>query len=1074
MKQKTKAGKIIRRTVLGLLGLWAILLIVMQIILSSAFLTRTVNKIAAEYIDGDVSFGKVSASVFKRFPKVTVTLDSVLVSYPTDRFAAEEQGRDFHLRAGKSAAGDTLAAFDRFSASLNVLSLLGGQIRMPQLELTNPHIFAKSYNEDKANWNIFKLPAGTEDAGDAEDDITGLPYITVDEVRLDGRPFIVYLSKKDSLYAAMSLKSMEFDGRFSTRNTSRNRIKFNVDSLFVGGRLKTDTLAIGLDRLSIDEHKEHIDVSLAAKSFLASRAFGRKMIPINIKSHVKFNPDTVPSLSIHDFRADIGELPINADADIKYHNDRLWVDGSVVIDKAISLSMTGDISDFSGTDPLYDIDASFEGNLDTLGKFLPDSSGMSISGDISAKAQGGIRQSQLSAMKLAGSGLRGFVKSDRLEFHSEADSIDVKIDSLGIMLAALDSSSKYNHIQGNAISLVTRLDSTFIRFKDILVAEGKQISLVAQNDLSLLEGSDSSSVYPFSGMLRIGMLKVMDSDSSRVSIRDSKNSFTITPSEKNDSIPVLKLKSNTGSVWATASVNRAAVRNLAVNISATQREKRVRTQRGPRKASFGTTPDWMSEEDFKASDFDFKLDDMFIKYYREWSFSGNLAFARARLITPYFPLRTKMDSFNGYITNNTLTLNKFTLTAGQSELSAEGKLTGLRGALTANRPVTAELAISSDSLNVNELLGAYSLGASYSEEGNSLFAHDMDDELYQEIVAVDNLTETESAEPSLIVVPSNLNANLKLDANNVVYSDFLINSLKSEMVMKERCLQLTNTEVKTNVGNLTAEAFYSTRTKKDLKAGFNLNFTGITADKIIDMIPAVDSLMPALKSFRGLLGCEIAATTQIDTNMNIIIPSLNGIVRITGKDLALVESQDLYKIAKLLKIRNKENIRIDDMIVEGLIGNNKVEIFPFLLTADRYTLALSGIQHIDQSFKYHISVLKSPLVIRFGVNLWGPDFDNMKFKIGRAKYRIKKMPVFTAVIDDAKINLSKSINDIFTTGVNAAIRENERQAAMKEYKESIQYQNAAETAIEPLSEEESKQFEAETPSHPDLDSGSNT
>ena len=144
-------------------------------------------------------------------------------------------------------------------------------------------------------------------------------------------------------------------------------------------------------------------------------------------------------------------------------------------------------------------------------------------------------------------------------------------------------------------------------------------------------------------------------------------------------------------------------------------------------------------------------------------------------------------------------------------------------------------------------------------------------------------------------------------------------------------------------------------------------------------------------------------------------------------------------------------VKIDDMSVEGLIGDSRVEIFPFVLNVDRYSLALSGIQSLDQSFRYHISILRSPLLIRFGVDLWGPDFDSMKFRIGRAKYKDANVPVFSSVIDETRLNLLRSIRNIFSKGVDAAIRENEKQEAVEDYKDEIGYRNAAETAKEPFS-----------------------
>ena len=85
----------------------------------------------------------------------------------------------------------------------------------------------------------------------------------------------------------------------------------------------------------------------------------------------------------------------------------------------------------------------------------------------------------------------------------------------------------------------------------------------------------------------------------------------------------------------------------------------------------------------------------------------------------------------------------------------------------------------------------------------------------------------------------------------------------------------------------------------------------------------------------------------------------------------------------------------------------------------------------------------------------------MKFKIGRAKYKNGNVPIFSAVIDQTKINLVKSIHNIFEKGVDAAFRENSMQSAILEHKNKIGYVRAVDVKLEELSADEQKQVEAD-------------
>ena len=151
---------------------------------------------------------------------------------------------------------------------------------------------------------------------------------------------------------------------------------------------------------------------------------------------------------------------------------------------------------------------------------------------------------------------------------------------------------------------------------------------------------------------------------------------------------------------------------------------------------------------------------------------------------------------------------------------------------------------------------------------------------------------------------------------------------------------------------------------------------------------------------------------------------------------------------------------IDRMSVEGLISDNRLEIFPFVLSIDRYTLAMSGVQNLDSSFKYHISVIESPLLFRMGVDLSGT-FDDFKFKIGKAKFKSTDVPVFSTVVDKAKLNLAQSIHDIFIKGAEAAIRENENQQAIADFKKRTGYVQAVDEQLDSLSTEEKAEYEAQ-------------
>ena len=115
-------------TVATVVGIWAALLVVLQLLLNSSFLTRMAEKYIPEYVDADVHIGKISASVLKSFPNLQLDVEDVVVTYPHDRYARYDSvGIDGILRhAGRAESADTLAAIRKTTLSVNYLNALFG------------------------------------------------------------------------------------------------------------------------------------------------------------------------------------------------------------------------------------------------------------------------------------------------------------------------------------------------------------------------------------------------------------------------------------------------------------------------------------------------------------------------------------------------------------------------------------------------------------------------------------------------------------------------------------------------------------------------------------------------------------------------------------------------------------------------------------------------------------------------------------------------------------------------------------------------------------------------------------
>ena len=722
-------------------------------------------------------------------------------------------------------------------------------------------------------------------------------------------------------------------------------------------------------------------------------------------------------------------------------------------------------------------------DIDSLARFVPDSLGIIASGRLQAKVNGGAKLSQLNLYNFSQSTMTGEILGENIDVWMPNDTISATINGLHITLGPEEKVSRRDSAKSfKLMGISGEVVQADIAYKESMELHASDFKISAKNIIDKTVPADTSKkTYPFGGRLSAGKLHFKDSEGTSIRLAESDNTFNVFPKKGQPKVPVLTFRSKNKRLLLKADVNRAMITDANIKASAVmntvERRQKIKAMRDSlgrvypdipkdslfrhmmaRRTAQQEIPEWLKEEDFRKQDIDISLDKSMAKYFNDWDLKGSFSIGKGMVMTPYFPLRNHLDGFELDFTNDKVAINKFMVRSGDSDISATGELTGLRRALLGRKgTLNLDAEISSEKINADQLMAAYTSGSSFIPESMSGHEEISDDD-YMNHIILD--TTAVAAGQGLIVVPANLNANISLHAGNIDYTELHIDTLTAHMMMKERCIQITETQAVSNMGSIGFEGFYATRTKKDIKTGFDISFSNITAEKVISLMPSIDTLMPLLKSFGGLLNCEVAATAQLDTSMNILMPSINGIMRISGDELTIRDNDMFRNLAKTLMFKNKKEGRIDKMTVEGVIQDSKVEIFPFILEIDRYMLGLSGIQNMDMSYRYHASLIKSPLLVKLGMDIYGDDFDNMKFKIGKAKYKNRNVPVFSTVIDDTRINLVESIRNIFDKGVDAAINENRKMKAIEDHKKSIGYVQAVDQKMEELSASEQKQLES--------------
>lgn len=756
------------------------------------------------------------------------------------------------------------------------------------------------------------------------------------------------------------------------------------------------------------------------------------------KADLEFN---IPSSSLEfkGIKEKIEEVSLNGNFHFRPScpdSNMVTINRMLVTGDGISLYGKGSIKDIE-RDPYMDIYLNSRIHLDSLVKMLPLKEEIYSNGSMAAELNVKSRLSNLSLYNLAKADIKGAINAQKLEMGIPSRNISCNIYGGDVKLG-----SNVN-IKDSAIAKGTRMmgiyikvDSTSMKYADTLQLTGNSILLAGSNEATLFD-TTSKNVKPFKGTLSAKRLNIRGADSMSIRIAGTGNRFSILPYKGDITVPSINLTSTTESIMARQGVHFLTLSKGEFNVNAhiNDKELKIREERMgrlmdslqivyPQIQRDSLMRHWISQrgstrrgsntpDDFTQEDYNFMLNDKgIIHLLNRWTGDGYMSAATIRVSTPAFPLRTKASASKVSFNLNEVRIDESHVLSGRSSFKASGSIKGIKGALTRGGKLRMELNIDADTLNFNEIAQAISVGGEFLERqgaaADSLIIVSTEEDL-EELIAIEG-TDTLTQMP-LLIIPKNIEAKLNLNVDYGIYSSIILNGAKGSLVSKERCLQIADFIASTSAGEMQLNAFYRTKSKKDLNVGFDLQFKDMDMGKFIKLYPGIDSLLPMLKSFEGIISCQIAATSQIDTSMNIILPTIEGVARIKGDSLVLLDGETFAEIAKMLKFKNRERNLIDNIAVEVSIKENQIDVFPFIMKMDRYTAAISGKQDMEMNFDYHISVLKSPVPIRMGINING-NLDDFKFKLGKVQYKNTDLPVYSNVIDSTRLGLLEKIRNI--------------------------------------------------------------
>lgn len=275
-----------------------------------------------------------------------------------------------------------------------------------------------------------------------------------------------------------------------------------------------------------------------------------------------------------------------------------------------------------------------------------------------------------------------------------------------------------------------------------------------------------------------------------------------------------------------------------------------------------------------------------------------------------------------------------------------------------------------------------------------------------------------AADPFL--VPQDVSVTLHTDINRCLAWGNDLENLKGTITVNNGAAILDQIGFTCKAATMQLTGIYRSPRPNHLFVGLDFHLLDITVEELIDMVPAVDTLVPMLSAFKGKANFHLAAECNLDAFYQPKMSTLLGAAAISGQNLVVMDDKSISDIAKLLQMkdwREKDNsLKIDSISVEATVFRKEIIVYPFLLNVHNYGLCVGGRHTLDNACNYHVELLKCPLPVRLAVDVKG-NLDNPKISLGQVKYAELYKPEKQDAVQARTLELKKMIRQALESNV---------------------------------------------------------
>ncbi|HMV14646.1 MAG TPA: AsmA-like C-terminal region-containing protein [Chitinophagales bacterium] len=207
----------------------------------------------------------------------------------------------------------------------------------------------------------------------------------------------------------------------------------------------------------------------------------------------------------------------------------------------------------------------------------------------------------------------------------------------------------------------------------------------------------------------------------------------------------------------------------------------------------------------------------------------------------------------------------------------------------------------------------------------------------------------------VVRLPKNIDFTGTASIGELLYDQLSIKNLLGNIHLQDEQLNLNNLQGNLLGGSIIASGFYNTKTDIPT-ANLSYNIKDFDIQEVYKFVSSAKQAAPIMKFVTGAFLSNMNMKMSLNPDLSPDLITLDGIA---GFKMPLANVKGvpaLQQIVAQTKLKQLENLRIENLDVKATIANGRVLVAPFETKVNNMKMTIGGSQGLDQTMDYAVAI----------------------------------------------------------------------------------------------------------------------